>query len=235
MEKKLKDTSNEINIRKLCLIFLSAYVLLVFIFYALAGDQLRFRASRGNLTMPVADSAPAELSQGVVVEQLFHAKIQRLERVAVQCTTYYRPNAGTVTLVLLRQDSGEVLLQGEFDAAAVAEGQSLFLSAPEPLETVYETPLLLRLSTDSLSGEGIAPMIYSGGETEGFALGANGVPLDGIHEYIAHEIETIQKLDIDAINDALNLLLQTRNNGNIVYVFGNGGSSATASHFQNDL
>ena len=81
---------------------------------------------------------------------------------------------------MLRQDSGEVLLQGEFDAAAVAEGQSLFLSAPEPLETVYETPLLLRLSADSLSGEGIAPMIYSGGETEGFALGANGVPLDGM-------------------------------------------------------
>ncbi len=56
-----------------------------------------------------------------------------------------------------------------------------------------------------------------------------------IRDYIAHEIETIQKLDVDAINDALNLLLETMENGNTVYVFGNGGSSATASHYQNDF
>ena len=56
-----------------------------------------------------------------------------------------------------------------------------------------------------------------------------------IREYISHEIETLQALDVDAINDALNLLLQTMENGNTVFVFGNGGSSATASHFQNDF
>lgn len=56
-----------------------------------------------------------------------------------------------------------------------------------------------------------------------------------IKAYIEHEIETLQKLDVEAINDAMNLLLETMENGNTVYVFGNGGSSATASHFQNDF
>ena len=56
-----------------------------------------------------------------------------------------------------------------------------------------------------------------------------------IKEYIIHEIETLQKMDLDAINEALNLLAETRENGNTVYVFGNGGSSATASHYQNDF
>ena len=56
-----------------------------------------------------------------------------------------------------------------------------------------------------------------------------------IRDYIALEIETLQKLDIDQINAALNLLRQTQEDGNTVYVFGNGGSSATASHFQNDF
>ena len=56
-----------------------------------------------------------------------------------------------------------------------------------------------------------------------------------IREYISYEIETLKSLDVDAINDALNLLLQTMENGNTVFVFGNGGSSATASHFQNDF
>ena len=56
-----------------------------------------------------------------------------------------------------------------------------------------------------------------------------------IREYISHEIDTLKSLDVDAINDALNLLLQTMEDGNTVFVFGNGGSSATASHFQNDF
>ena len=56
-----------------------------------------------------------------------------------------------------------------------------------------------------------------------------------IKDYIANEIDTLKRLDVDAINDALNLLLQTRDNGNTVYVFGNGGSASTASHFQNDF
>lgn len=56
-----------------------------------------------------------------------------------------------------------------------------------------------------------------------------------IRKYIGHEIKTLEKLDIDAINNALNLLLETMENGNTVYVFGNGGSSATASHYQNDF
>ena len=53
--------------------------------------------------------------------------------------------------------------------------------------------------------------------------------------YVEHESKTIQNLDVDSINKALNLLLQAFEDGKTVYVFGNGGSSATASHFQNDF
>lgn len=56
-----------------------------------------------------------------------------------------------------------------------------------------------------------------------------------INEYIAHEINTIQALDVDSINDALNLLMEAFEGQNTIYIFGNGGSSATASHFQNDF
>lgn len=56
-----------------------------------------------------------------------------------------------------------------------------------------------------------------------------------ISEYLRHEIETLEALDVNAIDQALKLLLETYENGNTVFVFGNGGSSATASHFQNDF
>lgn len=56
-----------------------------------------------------------------------------------------------------------------------------------------------------------------------------------IRDYIALEIETLQKLDVDAIDAAMQLIMETYNNKNKIYIFGNGGSSATASHFQNDF
>lgn len=56
-----------------------------------------------------------------------------------------------------------------------------------------------------------------------------------INAYLEHEVKTIQALDVDAINSALNLLCETYERGGTIYVFGNGGSSSTASHYQNDF
>ena len=56
-----------------------------------------------------------------------------------------------------------------------------------------------------------------------------------IKEYLAYEIDTIKKLDIDAINEAMKLIYATYLKKGNIYIFGNGGSSATASHYQNDF
>ena len=58
---------------------------------------------------------------------------------------------------------------------------------------------------------------------------------DKIKSYLDTEIETLKKLDIEEINKAMNLLEETRKNGNVVYTCGNGGSAATASHIKNDF
>lgn len=56
-----------------------------------------------------------------------------------------------------------------------------------------------------------------------------------IKKYLELEIDTLNNLNIDEINNAMNLLETTLNNEGTIYIFGNGGSSATASHFQNDF
>lgn len=56
-----------------------------------------------------------------------------------------------------------------------------------------------------------------------------------ISRYLALEIETIRALDVDAIAGVLRLLEQTLEAEKTIYIFGNGGSAATASHFQNDF
>ena len=59
--------------------------------------------------------------------------------------------------------------------------------------------------------------------------------IPAIKDYIALEKNTLDKLDIVAINDAMNLIMKTYEGHHSIYIFGNGGSSATASHWQNDF
>ena len=58
---------------------------------------------------------------------------------------------------------------------------------------------------------------------------------NAIREYLKLEKETIDKLDVDAINAAMNLIMDAYEGKHTIYIFGNGGSSATASHYQNDF
>ncbi|WWR14896.1 SIS domain-containing protein [Lachnospiraceae bacterium JLR.KK008] len=58
---------------------------------------------------------------------------------------------------------------------------------------------------------------------------------DAIKEYIKLEKDTLDGLDVDAINAAMNLIMEAYEGEHTIYIFGNGGSSATASHYQNDF
>jgi len=179
--KKRSKENSFLNLKKISLAVLAVYVLLIVCFYFLAGEQLHLRQSRGDLPMPVADAAAAELAQGVTVEQSFCTEIQRLESVSVQWGTYYRPNAGMVTMELVRQEDGEVLMQESFDAASITEGQALTISSEEPIEGLYKVPLVLRIFADSLPGSAAAPMMNSAQEPEeSFTLSINGEPSPGM-------------------------------------------------------
>ena len=56
-----------------------------------------------------------------------------------------------------------------------------------------------------------------------------------IRAYIDKETEVLGKIDVEALNEALNLLAQALEQEKSIYIFGNGGSAATASHYQNDF
>ena len=102
-----KRQSTEIDLKRTIITAILGYVCLVVLFYVLAGRQLHFRASRGNLEIPPAEAGTVELAQGAVVEQSFSVKIQRLQSISVQWGTYYRPNSGTVTMELVDQRHGD--------------------------------------------------------------------------------------------------------------------------------
>ncbi len=56
-----------------------------------------------------------------------------------------------------------------------------------------------------------------------------------IRDYLRIEAETLSKLDVNEISRAINVLLYALENERPVYIFGNGGSGSTASHFAGDF
>lgn len=56
-----------------------------------------------------------------------------------------------------------------------------------------------------------------------------------INEYIEKEISILQKLNVNELNDALNVIMDTYRRSGTLYICGNGGSAATASHFVCDF
>lgn len=174
-----KDQHSNVNIKKFATTVTLAYVLLVVLFYFLAGDQLHYRQSRGNFLQPAAESGTVELVQGAVVEQKFSVDIQRLQSISVQWGTYYRLNAGTATMELYDLRDNSLLMTQSLDVSSIPEGGTTVLLAETPLETVCGVPLLLRIYSDSVPGSAASPLMSFITE-DGYSLSLNGVPVEGV-------------------------------------------------------
>lgn len=178
MGKKAHYAPEDLKVKKFSLILIAGYVFLVTVFYFLAGEQLHLRQSRSEIPMSAADSGTVELVAGSVVEQIFSAKIQRLERLEVQWGTYYRPNTGTVWMELVNLLDGTTLLSQDYDISVIPEGGITTLAAEVPLEGLSGVPLMLRLTSNSASGSAVSPLMNTQ-EQEDWSLLLNGLPSAG--------------------------------------------------------
>lgn len=59
--------------------------------------------------------------------------------------------------------------------------------------------------------------------------------MKSLKEYFDQEVELAGKLDLDRLQEIITALERARNENRRVFVFGNGGSASTASHFACDL
>ena len=56
-----------------------------------------------------------------------------------------------------------------------------------------------------------------------------------VAEYFRKLKVQLELFDIEALSKVVEVLVRARDEGRYVFIFGNGGSAATASHFANDL
>ncbi len=58
---------------------------------------------------------------------------------------------------------------------------------------------------------------------------------EAMKDYRMCEIEALNNLDFEEISRAINIIVDTWKENADIYIFGNGGSAATASHYANDF
>lgn len=56
-----------------------------------------------------------------------------------------------------------------------------------------------------------------------------------VKDYFRKLKEGLDQIDLESLGEIIEILLQARERGKQIFIFGNGGSAATASHFANDL
>ena len=59
--------------------------------------------------------------------------------------------------------------------------------------------------------------------------------VEELKKYLELEVKVIQNLDLEEINAVMNVLEEARLAGKRIFICGNGGSAATASHFTGDF
>jgi len=60
-------------------------------------------------------------------------------------------------------------------------------------------------------------------------------PADYAKDYNQYLVKILSAIEGDAFNDYIQLLLDVAKSGKTIYIIGNGGSAATASHYANDI
>jgi len=179
--------SDQINLKKVCAFILSGYIILALLFYILAGEQLHFRSSRGNVKMPVPNFGTVEMVAGAKVEQTFTPNIQRFKQVSVTWGTFGRRNKGTVLIELYNLKDNNKILSQTVDVSKLTEGAVTTVASEKYLENLYGVPLLLRItSPDSVTGSAVSPMMKTDAEPKaGQQLYLNGKAVNGVLAFSA--------------------------------------------------
>lgn len=167
------------------------YLFLAVSFYFLAGEQLHIRQSRGNIEMPIAESVSAEMVSGSVVEQIFTPEIQSFESISILWGNYNRPNFGTAVVEVYNTLDNTLLGSQTIDVSTIQDGMTTELRFENPIETVYNVPLKIRITSDSVPGSAITPLMSLSEKNVGQVLLINGNEVEGTLCFSANGIDYI--------------------------------------------
>lgn len=142
----MKEKDN-FNLIKKCGIFLLLYILVMLIFYLIAGQQLKYRA--GEIKNGTINSIVGELQEGTVVSQTFYSDLSEINQINVYFATSHRQNQGMVAVKLIDSATKEVFFQNNVDISTFQEDKELDILQGQKVAGVKGKSLILEFTSNS--------------------------------------------------------------------------------------
>ncbi|WP_243428908.1 ABC transporter permease [Clostridium botulinum] len=178
--KKLNDDDKQMLIKKINIGILVLYCIMSILFYILAGEQLHFRPSRGNIERPIPNNATIELIKGSSVSQTFTNDIQILEKFTVDFGDYKRINKGVINVTLKDLTNNVVILSQDINGTDIKEGNTNEFYLSEPLEGLYNHSMIIEIkSLEGDLGLSTTPLMKNENLINNAQLYFNNQPVEG--------------------------------------------------------
>ena len=188
------------KLKKIFIAIISIYTALVVSFYFLGGDQIKYKASSGNIAMPEATAVTDEIVAGSIVSQDFVNQIENIEQLAIVFTKFYRNASGIISVSLY--DGNEALVRNTMKLVDVPEQSRIYLVPEEPITGLKGKKLTLKIYTTAKINHGAAVMMskdvpdstvnFNGKEIEGtLCFSITGFDENPIGKYYWHVVGVI--------------------------------------------
>lgn len=145
-----------------CVAFFVFYLLAMLLFWAIAGEQLSWRAV--TIQNEPVNAVVGEINEGVVVSQSFDFTADTIDTIVVPIATNYRTNTGVVTFRVRDVDEDAVVFKVAYDASSFKGDTKVNILEGTTVSISPENRFELEITANSQPGEGIA--IYADKEQE---------------------------------------------------------------------
>lgn len=185
----------EKQLKKICITTLISYVIGIFLFYFIAGEQLKYSEFVSDMAVsPV--TITGEITDKTVLEQPLEITGDELKGIKLTAATYARTNAGTLKIELL--ENGTLLAESKINVADIEDNSSITMEFPK-VKVHENADYKLCVTADSVQGQAVT--LYYGDKydlgkgsiakeiTEKNALKINGTATGGMlcYQLIATE------------------------------------------------
>ena len=145
------------KLKRLFILFIVIYTILVVSFYFLAQHQLKYKKSAGNIVMLETESVTEGISDGLVISQSFKNNIDRIEKISIMFTKFYKNTNGKIVIELA--DESNILMRKKVDIQDIKDQRVLDIVLENPVVDARDKVVTLSVYAENNEDSGVAIMM----------------------------------------------------------------------------
>jgi len=164
--------NGKINVKKLSVILVIAYLIIGTSFYFIGGEQLKIGKSNNSLSYEVGDSPIGAILNNTTIEQDFSVNADIINKISIKVATYARVNKGNLFIKLVDKQNGNNILNQTIDVSTLKDNSNLVLDIRSKIIGIEGKTLALIITSD-IDDINNSITLYTGKGIEGLPLYVN--------------------------------------------------------------